>query len=84
MPTPKPGDPRAMKDVNLELMNFLDSACIALWHLPHFRDSMLAIQVCCLHTWTLLPLLGFHAVNACQAWKQTGLAHCCQPAILTL
>lgn len=31
--------------VNTDLLSFLSGACIALWHLPHFRTSLIAVQV---------------------------------------
>lgn len=51
-PAPKPyragglggGHPLA-KGVNPELVSLLQALAIALWHLPRFRDSLLAIKV---------------------------------------
>ncbi len=48
LPTPKPAAAyglERMHNGNGDLLSFLSGACIALWHLPQFRSSLMAVQV---------------------------------------
>lgn len=42
------GHEKAQPGLDADLLSFLSGACIALWHLSQFRNSLVTVQVCSL------------------------------------